>query len=514
LKRTTLASYVRAASHDVATKSAATGRYADRANKVRDEIKKGDYSNYQQGKKDDATADKMFNKSWKRRKGIDTAVSKLAHTAKVNANEEVELEEKMSGETKNNIQSALGKKTPGNDMRKTTKSARELIALSKLKKESLELDEARGRPKKSGEEAEGGREHIIVQYRKNERSPDNSVEHADKSKATFPKEHYKKALDMHVRMTKPSDKESFERELDASPERARNAVAGKPAPAPAPKVSLGGTKRVGGVKEMRDPTTTRADKGTESEETYRDSNGVLHVKKRTGVSKEVKIGESKELNAKNVKAAVKHDCATHVEHAEFGEGRCVPEMHTIVEISEGVGYVSHYDVMFEHGIEQNVPVGSLKILASEEHGHMPKKSMKEALVGNQDKIDANHNGEIDKEDFTLLKNKNKFKKFSKKKVSESVEVNMQQDSIDKLKSDPLAGEELKKAKLPPTQGNKSLGGDENPARVGGKYSMEEQKLAALYNSLSEENQVKFEAMFETIEGIEQLIRFAEVQGIE
>jgi hypothetical protein len=428
--------------------------------------------------------------------------------------EEVKLDEKMSDETKSKINSALGKKTPSNDMRKTTKSARELIALSKLKKESLELDEARGRPKKSGEEAEGGREHIIVQYRKNERSPDNPVEHADKSKATFPREHYKKALDMHVRMTKPSDKESFERELDASPERARNAVAGKPAPAPAPKVSLGGTKRVGGVKEMRDPTTTRADKGTESEETYRDSNGVLHVKKRTGVSKEVKIGESKELNAKNVKAAVKHDCATHVKHAKFGEGRCVPEMHTIVEISEGVGYVSHYDVMFEHGIEQNVPVGSLKILASEEHGHMPKKSMKEALVGNQDKIDANHNGEIDKEDFTLLKNKNKFKKFSKKKVSESVEVNMQQDSIDKLKSDPLAGEELKKAKLPPTQGNKSLGGDENPARVGGKYSMEEQKLTALYNSLSEENQVKFEAMFETIEGIEQLIRFAEIQGIE
>ena len=53
-------------------------------------------------------------------------------------------------------------------------------------KESFELDEARGRPKKSGEEAEGGREHIIIQYRKNERSPDNTVEHSDKSKSKFP----------------------------------------------------------------------------------------------------------------------------------------------------------------------------------------------------------------------------------------------------------------------------------------------------------------------------------------
>jgi hypothetical protein len=40
-------------------------------------MKKGDYSNYQQGKKDDATADKMFNKSWKRRAGIAKATDKL-----------------------------------------------------------------------------------------------------------------------------------------------------------------------------------------------------------------------------------------------------------------------------------------------------------------------------------------------------------------------------------------------------------------------------------------------------
>jgi hypothetical protein len=77
LSKTTLGSYIKKASHDVATKSAATGRYADRANAVKDQMKKGDYSNYQQGKKDDATADKMFNKSWKRRAGIAKATDKL-----------------------------------------------------------------------------------------------------------------------------------------------------------------------------------------------------------------------------------------------------------------------------------------------------------------------------------------------------------------------------------------------------------------------------------------------------
>ena len=77
LSKQTMGSYIKKASHDVATKSAATGRYADRANAVKDQMKKGDYSNYQQGKKDDATADKMFNKSWKRRAGIAKATDKL-----------------------------------------------------------------------------------------------------------------------------------------------------------------------------------------------------------------------------------------------------------------------------------------------------------------------------------------------------------------------------------------------------------------------------------------------------
>ena len=77
LSKQTMGSYIKKASHDVATKSAATGRYADRANAVKDQMKKGDYSNYQQGKKDDATADKMFNKSWKRREGIAKATDKL-----------------------------------------------------------------------------------------------------------------------------------------------------------------------------------------------------------------------------------------------------------------------------------------------------------------------------------------------------------------------------------------------------------------------------------------------------
>jgi hypothetical protein len=78
LSKKTLGSYVKKASHDVATKSAATGRYAERANKEEDDRKKtGDYSGYRQGRKDNETADKMFGKSWKRRQGIAKAVDKM-----------------------------------------------------------------------------------------------------------------------------------------------------------------------------------------------------------------------------------------------------------------------------------------------------------------------------------------------------------------------------------------------------------------------------------------------------
>jgi len=343
-------------------------------------------------------------------------------------------------------------------------------------KEEAKLDEAkRGRPSKnaSADGEEGGREHIIVQLRKSEnlRGSEKKVEFNDNSKHVLNPAHVKKALDMHSGM-RPSDKETFEKRLASSHASFTSAVKGEPAPKAKPKISLGGR-----VQEMRDPPTTRADKGAEVIETIRGADGVLRIVKRKGVSKgTVPIGEAKTLDAKNVKATVKHDCATHVEHSTWGVGNCIPEMHTIEEISEGVGYVTHYDIMFEHGIEQNVPVESLRILASEEHSHASKKSMKEALVGNQHKIDANKNNKVDAHDFKLLRGKQKFNKFTKKKMNEEEE--MSADS----------------------------------ARVDGMYSIEQERLGNLFNSLSEENQEKFAAMLETEEGFEQLLDFAERQG--
>lgn len=72
-----------------------------------------------------------------------------------------------------------------------------------------------------------------------------------------------------------------------------------------------------------------------------------------------------------------HNCATHVEHAEFGAGECIPGMHTLEETSEGEGIVTHYDVMFKnedgHFVKEDVSVEDLTIVKEMHHGHKKKK---------------------------------------------------------------------------------------------------------------------------------------------
>ena len=74
---------------------------------------------------------------------------------------------------------------------------------------------------------------------------------------------------------------------------------------------------------------------------------------------------------------VKHSCATKVEHAEWGKGNCLKEQHTLDED----GNITHYDVMFEHGLEQDVPVPTLNILVSEMHEHVINTDKQEVEEG-------------------------------------------------------------------------------------------------------------------------------------
>ena len=88
---------------------------------------------------------------------------------------------------------------------------------------------------------------------------------------------------------------------------------------------------------------------------------------------EVKKATSEDIDAKEVGKALKHDCASHVTSEQWGYGECIPGQHTLVEQEDGTAIVTHYDVMFEHGIEFDVPVSELTVMKSESHMHSKKK---------------------------------------------------------------------------------------------------------------------------------------------
>lgn len=102
--------------------------------------------------------------------------------------------------------------------------------------------------------------------------------------------------------------------------------------------------------------------------------------------------ETKEdLDAKEVGKALSHDCAKHVASESWGYGECISGQHTIAESADGEGVVTHYDVMFEHGIEMDVPVENLTVLVSEKHLHAAKTKKEEVEEVEEVKKGLYHN---------------------------------------------------------------------------------------------------------------------------
>ena len=149
---------------------------------------------------------------------------------------------------------------------------------------------------------------------------------------------------------------------------------------------------------------------------------------------------SEDLNTANMEKAVKHDCAKHVVHETWGKGQCIPGEHTLLDD----GTVTHYDVMFEHGIEQNVAVEDLTIVVFESHMHAKKKkAMEEEAVtpaGGQDSSKASKKGkpEMPMEKLKAIMEKRKSEAYkamlrSQGKMEEEVE---QVDEMDKTQDPP------------------------------------------------------------------------------
>ena len=64
------------------------------------------------------------------------------------------------------------------------------------------------------------------------------------------------------------------------------------------------------------------------------------------------------------------DCAKQVASEQWGFGECIPGQYSLVEYTDGSVEVTHYDVMFEHGVEFDVPVEELTVLMSETYEYV------------------------------------------------------------------------------------------------------------------------------------------------
>jgi hypothetical protein len=142
----------------------------------------------------------------------------------------------------------------------------------------------------------------------------------------------------------------------------------------------------------------------------------------------MKMAEPKGTKGKPSIKKPKHACATKVEHPEWGAGNCLKEQHTLDED----GTVTHYDVMFDHGLEQNVSINELNVTLSEYHEHainddknkevldeggldpVNKKAVKKKFANRKDK-DIDNDGDVDGSDKFLHKRR---KAISKKMAKE------------------------------------------------------------------------------------------------
>jgi len=130
------------------------------------------------------------------------------------------------------------------------------------------------------------------------------------------------------------------------------------------------------------------------------------IKKKIIEDKYEKAKEPGDMPKKR-KFTVKHDCATHAEHSEWGSGTMLKEMHTLDE----EGNITHYDVMFEHGIEKNVAVEELTITMSEKHEHFINYDKNSEVLDEKKKLDpvgkedddVDNDGDSDKSDEYLKK---------------------------------------------------------------------------------------------------------------
>jgi len=156
-------------------------------------------------------------------------------------------------------------------------------------------------------------------------------------------------------------------------------------------------------KAVKKKFKDRKDQDIDNDGDVDSSDEYLH-KRRKAVSKAV----SKEsFTVDDIRAmchSKDHDCATYVDHPEFGLGKPVYESHAIPDED---GHVAWYDVEFAHGIEEQVPAEDMQILQTEDHkgnGKKKKEPMQDDTVINVDN-DEEEAPQVDSDEKPMKKKK-------------------------------------------------------------------------------------------------------------
>ena len=217
----------------------------------------------------------------------------------------------------------------------------------------------------------------------------------------------------------------------------------------------------------------------------------------------MKLAEPEGGKGKPTIKKVQHSCATQVEHAEWGKGNCLKEMHTLDE----EGNVSHYDVMFEHGLEQDVPVETLNLLEYGMHEHAINDEKNEINEKNLDPVnpvavkkkfanrkdkDVDNDGDVDDSDKYLHK---KRKAISKAVTKEHHQKDADGNVIEHEDEDgtPSSVEEAKKGLYANIHAKRKRG--EPPAKPGDKdYPAKDAFKKAAKTAKKEEVEVETESM--------------------
>ena len=217
----------------------------------------------------------------------------------------------------------------------------------------------------------------------------------------------------------------------------------------------------------------------------------------------MKLAEPEGGKGKPTIKKVQHSCATKVEHSEWGKGNCLKEMHTLDE----EGNITHYDVMFEHGLEQDVPVPTLNILVSEMHEHVINDEKNEIAEKNLDPVnpvavkkkfknrkdqDVDNDGDVDDSDKYLHK---KRKAISKAVTKEHHQKDADGNVIEHEDEDttPASVEEGKKGLYANIHAKRARG--ESPAKPGDKdYPAKDAFKKAAKTAKKEEVEVETESM--------------------